>query len=355
MSAALTILADETDGLRRVLVLDKKQQPLDFYAERVAQPDQAGLIDQWQFMQKQGLGAFMQNAQNLRGFWPESRSKGAASILQIRASAKTALTYGSDKAPTLTHKLAFASAALALQTDMPKAVMLSTQLRLSQPDYQPPLSLTDYQPTQGAFAKASFVVRRGALALTAAQLKAEAEWLLNQSENIPIAAPSLLLRAIRDYGYSAAAIIVAKAALANNMPPSLATPIQIKPEPLAPYDERIASWQQAEVKLPQGGQFWLETTALGWCIDIDCPPDKAADALLLATTQIKLRNLSGMILIDLPGAPQGKAAEKALSAAKAALAQDPAGAEIYYQPRLGLVQISRTRRHASLPEVLHHE
>ncbi len=117
-------------------------------------------------------------------------------------------------------------------------------------------------------------------------------------------------------------------------------------------DEEIDRALATEVAIPGGGTLRIEETAACVAIDIDGGGRTPLDIDLAATAevarQLRLRNLGGTIVIDfvdLPGRQQRQRVEDAL---RKALRQDPVGVQQYPLSPLGLVQLSRPRRGASL-------
>lgn len=136
---------------------------------------------------------------------------------------------------------------------------------------------------------------------------------------------------------------------------------------LQPFPEEIAhacaALEEPLVSLPGGMQASITPTPALVAIDMDAPPAKTGwpkqtaqfaanrDALPALMRQIRLRNLSGAILID----PAGLATRKRqalLEPVKAALQDDPLRPRCLGITALGLVEMVRARIHPSLPELL---
>jgi ribonuclease G len=108
------------------------------------------------------------------------------------------------------------------------------------------------------------------------------------------------------------------------------------------------------VALAGGGAITIEATAAAAMIDVDGGGAPALQANLAAAReaarQIRLRNLSGPIVIDFIAMKAQRA--RVMAALEAALAGDPAGPELLGWTRLGHVELVRKRRAASLDEIL---
>jgi Rne/Rng family ribonuclease len=110
------------------------------------------------------------------------------------------------------------------------------------------------------------------------------------------------------------------------------------------------------VPLPGSGALTIDITAAATMIDVDSGSGGALSANLaaagVAARQIRLRNLSGPIVIDFIGLKRRGDRGRVLDALAAALANDPAGCEILGWTRLGHVELVRKRRHAPLLELM---
>ena len=126
----------------------------------------------------------------------------------------------------------------------------------------------------------------------------------------------------------------------------------------------VATLSERVVALPGGLRASIEPTAALVAIDMDmaaatagaeakAPKQEAANraALPALARQIRLRNLSGAILIDLAGLPLRRRPALA-DAIAAALAPDPARPRLLGFTAGGLAEIRRPRSHAPLHELL---
>ncbi len=129
------------------------------------------------------------------------------------------------------------------------------------------------------------------------------------------------------------------------------------PDPFAKLgiDAAIEAALDPVVPLPGGAGLVVEPTAAAICIDIDAgrrTPAAANVAAVAAIAQaLRLRNLSGHILIDvIPGA-RG-AARTFAEQLKEAVADDPAPVQIAGVTPLGMVELTRRRDGLALAETL---
>ena len=127
---------------------------------------------------------------------------------------------------------------------------------------------------------------------------------------------------------------------------------------------RIAALADPVVDLPGGARLSIHPTPALTAIDVDAGSataartPKAAAQLALnrvilpaLATEIRLRNLSGAILVDLAGLP-ARRREALAPDLTAALADDPLHPHLLGFTRLGLAEIVRQRIHPPLHELL---
>lgn len=141
---------------------------------------------------------------------------------------------------------------------------------------------------------------------------------------------------------------------------------------------RIAALCQPRVPLPDGGSLMIEPTEAMTVVDVNGGNEGNALTVNLRAAeeiarQIRLRHLGGIIVVDFvsmggrtpaggggSGGGGAKAAggrrrdhgERLLAALRTAVSDDPAPVQIYGLSRLGLVEMTRTRRGPSLTELL---
>ena len=175
------------------------------------------------------------------------------------------------------------------------------------------------------------------------------------------AGPNPLLRLAARHG---GPVIVDDPAVFATFRPSLGDRLQLG----EPWDEAlqtaIAALSDRVVALPGGLRASIEPTAALVAIDMDMaaatsgreakqPKQEAANraALPALARQIRLRNLSGAILIDLAGLPLRRRPALA-DALRDALAPDPAKPRLLGFTSGGLAEIQRPRSHPPLHEML---
>ena len=125
-------------------------------------------------------------------------------------------------------------------------------------------------------------------------------------------------------------------------------------------EDAILEALQKEVRLKNGGRITIEETRACTAIDVDSGEDdgqgsigrlniEAAEEIV---RQIRLRNLSGKIVIDFAGVSEYRYLKNAIEVLEDRLSRDYIRASVYGLSRAGLVEISRMRRRPSLQDVL---
>ena len=118
-------------------------------------------------------------------------------------------------------------------------------------------------------------------------------------------------------------------------------------------DDLIDFAMQPVVTLKNGGRLNIERTAVCWTIDVDSAgadiplSDLNRGALTEIARQIRLKNMGGLILVDLAGSKRGKAHLRLTADFKQILAQDPLIADVR-QTHAGLIEIERRRERTDL-------
>lgn len=111
------------------------------------------------------------------------------------------------------------------------------------------------------------------------------------------------------------------------------------------------------VPLAAGASLVFDTTEVGHCVDVNSGASEASlseinrQALAEVARQIRLRNLGGIILVDLIGS-KTKGSEKLLAEFKSAVSHDLCRVEVFGMTKLGLLEITRTRRGYPLARLL---
>ncbi len=132
-------------------------------------------------------------------------------------------------------------------------------------------------------------------------------------------------------------------------------PLAARDESFLPdLDDALAEALSPTVPLPSGGRLRIHETPAATLVDVDAGAGSAAaanaEAVPALARQMRLRNLSGHILLDaVPGRGGGGATARALARQ---LAADPVPSQVAGVTKLGLVELTRERRRASLAEVM---
>jgi len=156
-----------------------------------------------------------------------------------------------------------------------------------------------------------------------------------------------------------APVLVDDTALAARLRPALGKRLAVV---AAAFDEEIAAQidalAQASIELPGGVRLHVHPTPALVAIDVDSGSATAAphpalnrSVMPALARQIRLRNLSGAILVDFAGLAARRRAALAPALA-AALADDPLHPRLLGFTALGLAEIVRTRVHPPLHELL---
>lgn len=141
--------------------------------------------------------------------------------------------------------------------------------------------------------------------------------------------------------------------------------IEIMPNPFADHglDEAILDALQRTVKLKSGGRITIEETKACVAIDVDSGDDNGQgslgrlnmEAAVEIVKQIKLRNLSGKIVIDFAGASEIHYLKNVIEYLENELRRDYVRTTVNGLSRGGLVEINRMRRRPSLRDLLTEE
>ncbi|MBO6825574.1 MAG: ribonuclease E/G [Sneathiella sp.] len=172
--------------------------------------------------------------------------------------------------------------------------------------------------------------------------------------------PSFTERIINQYGHQADEISITPASLiasVKNQAPEVADCIQANVATISVVDPNWTSdFLETRLPLAGGGHVSIEPTEALVSIDVNAAGmDRHAanrQAAKLIAQELRLRNLSGMILIDFAG-QQTKEETRELSALlKNASKIDVSRIEIYGSSALGLMQMTRQRLSPPLKSVL---
>lgn len=138
--------------------------------------------------------------------------------------------------------------------------------------------------------------------------------------------------------------------------------IEVCAEPIKAYgiDEAIVDALQKEVRLKSGGRIYIEETKAFVAIDVDTGDDKGAgsishvneEAAVEIAHQIRLRNLSGKIIIDFAGSSEYRYMKPVLEVLERELIKDTSRAHVIGLSRGGNVEVVRIRRRPSLSDIM---
>lgn len=129
-------------------------------------------------------------------------------------------------------------------------------------------------------------------------------------------------------------------------------------EPAHPeLTEMVDALNAPRVMLSGGSALIVETVEALTAIDVNAPDNANPLTVNLlavkeAARQIRLRNLGGIIVIDALKMRQRPDNAKILNALQKAVAEDPAGAQVFGLTKLGLIEMTRQRRGRSLAACL---
>jgi Rne/Rng family ribonuclease len=236
-----------------------------------------------------------------------------------------------------------------------------------------------------------FIVRSAALAASPDALAAEAArlraaWREIETRRAGLKPPACLHREdaivalLRDAGAAVGEIVVDMRGAADALRPrlevalpDLAPRLVVRPVrdwvPSADeIDEQVVAALEPEVPLPSGGTLLIEPGRTLTAVDVNSgggasdPGGRRAgerrfleanlEAAAEIARQLRLRNIGGIVVIDFIDVKAPQARAQVVDALKAAVADDPAPCWIGPMSRLGLVEMTRRRRGASLAEML---
>lgn len=123
---------------------------------------------------------------------------------------------------------------------------------------------------------------------------------------------------------------------------------------------RVNSIEEAcdrEISIQGGGDIAIDFTRALVAIDVDKGPAQSGftvcqNVLPLIASQMRLRGIGGLIVIDLPNLRQPKQREKLYELAQLAFENDPNIVKIAPMSRFGTVEMTRSKPQASLDEIL---
>ena len=133
--------------------------------------------------------------------------------------------------------------------------------------------------------------------------------------------------------------------------------VEVEPGTRALIDEAVEAALAPVVALPRGGALTIEPTRAATLVDVDGGGGKALldvnkAAAREVARQIRLRNLGGQILVDFISMDAPAQRQAVLDTLAQVLKRDPARPHALGWTRMGLVEVTRRRRHPALGEVL---
>ena len=125
-------------------------------------------------------------------------------------------------------------------------------------------------------------------------------------------------------------------------------------------DEAIFAALEKEVRLKGGGRIFIEETKAFVAVDVDTGDDRGngsisrlnEEAAIEIARQIRLRNLSGKIIVDFAGSSEYRYMKPVLEVLEREVAKDPIRTHVVGLSRAGNVEIIRIRRRPSLSDVM---
>jgi ribonuclease G len=134
---------------------------------------------------------------------------------------------------------------------------------------------------------------------------------------------------------------------------------QAKPFEAYGLEDQLVEALDRTVFLNGGGRLHIEQTRLGVCFDVDSGDLKFGGAVsrlneaaaLEIARQIRLKNLSGKILIDFAGSSEYRFIRPVIDLLETALADDPCRGRVLGLSKAGNVEIVRQRRRPSLLDI----
>lgn len=346
------LVIDRQDGLMWAVVLDGKTAT-DIYAELTDAPDLTGAIVHAKVTRTMPgqNAAIVRWCAEQEGYWSDAKNARAGDwlTLQVKSGAYA------DKLPQLSSDIALAGRFLI---HLPKGKGVKQSRRAGDAVALP------------SGLNGGWIVRRHAAQATAEQLNAEADFLTRQATTLrePAEQTAVLLqrtvwqRAIIDHGASLQFIeapnaVTEKILLAwlHDFAPDCAGLVR-RGTGAVDIDTLRDNATTTSIALPEGSRLTIEPTRAFWACDVDAGAQQNhLQANILAAWELarhmRLRNMGGMIVVDFIRLRTVVEKQKLLAAMREAVADDPAGVEVFGLTRLGLLEMTRQRRGASLTEL----
>lgn len=324
----------------------------DLYATAIDSIDYAGAIVQAQVTRVMtGQGAAIVRGIFGEAYWGDAAAKNAQSgdtvKLQIKSKA------AADKLPQASRDIALMGRFL-LHLPAGKGVKRSRHnMSTTLPDCLATL--------EGAMLEGGWVVRRSAALASVEHLRQEAQYLSALGKQPEVPALTIWQRALIEHGVGLQALVVEDALQQRIIQKWLAdfapdyVPLVACATEAVDWDALMAEATAPTVSLMDGASLTLERTRAFWAVDVDAGAAtnhlqvniNAARAL---ARQLRLRNIGGIVVVDFINLPRAGERDKLLSTLRQAVADDPAGVEVFGISKLGLLELTRTRRGACLAD-----
>ncbi len=299
--------------------------------------------------------------------------EGEALMVQVMAEARD------DKGAKLTRRVNVAGALCVLTPNDP-GVRISKRVRGEEPRNRLREAVSAaLEDGQGCVVRsAALEVSDDALRQDIGALQARwGEWQAHAASARPperiSASPMAALRFLDENGYGKIGkIVIDDPVYAKNLERALKghlLAVELHAEPQDVFErfaiaEAVAALCDPRVTLPSGGSIIIEHTAALTAIDVNAGAAgqgrRGADLALAtnleavheAARQMRLRNLCGLIVIDVMPMRAKGVTGRVVAALKDALADDPAGPYVLGTTKGGLLEVTRPRRRAPLNQQL---
>lgn len=318
----------------------------DLYAARLHQPDYAGAVVQATVTRLlPGQGAAIVAWAGQEGYWRDAKTAKAGDKIRLQIKHEA----HDDKLAQLARDIVLPGRFL-LHLPAGKGVKLSRHNRMTVPE-----ALMGFA--------GGWIVRRSAAAASTDQLLQEAQALAALGQQPECSAPTVWQRAIIEHGTELRAILVEDAATARvlrgwlqDFAADLLPIVQMAPDTLD-WEALFAAISTPQIALPDGAMMTIEATRAFWAVDVDAgaasnPLTVNISAARELARQLRLRAIGGVVVVDFISMPTAAARHQLLAALRQAVADDPAGVEVFGISKLGLVELTRTRRGRALVELL---
>ena len=171
---------------------------------------------------------------------------------------------------------------------------------------------------------------------------------------------NVLSEAISRSGQGLSKIVVNDHNLEKDLQENFAVEYSANPFAEFGLEDAILEALQKEVRLKSGGRISIEETRACTAIDVDSGEDDGLgslgrlnmEAAAEIARQIRLRNLSGKIVVDFAGSSEYRYLKSAIEALEEELQHDYIKTSVQGLSRAGLVEIVRVRRRPSLQDIL---